>query len=179
MHRIRMSSRSSAAPRAKKPSPESLSFEEVEDAEEEEHQLAMPGTSFAPPVVSFDPLDIEADETNRKRRQAGALMDAIKVRRRLARAIEPQLRALTQIKRAPSLTPAQTKQAKKFSGKKVGGGTTNKEKARKKNFLMLRKSSAVQGKLRRSLKEQSRVLTKKIRGDAKMDKRKKQRRRRT
>jgi hypothetical protein len=61
----------------------------------------------------------------------------------------------------------------------VGGGTTNKEKARKKNFLMLRKSSAVQGKLRRSLKEQSRVLTKKIRGDAKMDKRKKQRRRRT
>jgi hypothetical protein len=47
--------------------------------EEEEHQLAMPGTSFAPPVVSFDPLEIEAMETSRKRRQAGALMDAIKV----------------------------------------------------------------------------------------------------
>jgi len=73
----------------------------------------------------------------------------------------------------------QTKQTKKFSGKKVGGGTTNKEKARKKNFLMLRKSFAVQGKLRRSLRDQSRALSKKIKGDQKMDKRKKQRRRRT
>ena len=44
---------------------------------------------------------------------------------------------------------------------------------------MLRKSSAVQGKLRRSLKEQGRVLSAKIKGDKKMDKRKKQRRRRT
>ena len=61
----------------------------------------------------------------------------------------------------------------------MGGGTTDKEKARKKNFLMLRKSSAVQGKLRRSLKEQSRVLSGKIKGDKKMDKRQKQRRRRT
>jgi len=68
----------------------------------------------------------------------------------------------------------QSKQAKKFEGKKIGGGTTNKEKARKKNFLMLRKSSAVQGKLRRSFKEQGRVLTAKIKGDKKMDKRKKQ-----
>jgi hypothetical protein len=79
--------------------------------------------------------------------------------------------------------PAQThheqvKQAKKFEGKKVGGGTTDKEKARKKNFLMLRKSTSVQGKLKRSLREQSKVLRGKIKGDAKMDKRSKQRRRR-
>ena len=73
----------------------------------------------------------------------------------------------------------QEKQRKKFEGKKIGGGTTNKEKARKKNFLMLRKSSAVQGKLRRTFKEQSKALSKKIKGDKIMDKRKKQRRRRT
>ena len=79
----------------------------------------------------------------------------------------------------PLLLLTQSKQAKKFEGKKVGGGTTNKEKARKKNFLMLRKSSAVQGKLRRSFKEQGRVLSGKIKGDKKMDKRQKQRRRRT
>ena len=50
------------------------------EGEEEQHQLAMPGTTFAPPMVFFDPLDIEATETARRRRQAGALMDAIKVR---------------------------------------------------------------------------------------------------
>ncbi len=70
------------------------------------------------------------------------------------------------------------KQTKKFDGKKTGGGATNKDKARKKNFLMLRKSSTVQGKLKRSLREQSKVLRGKIKGDKKMDKRQKQRRRR-
>ena len=70
------------------------------------------------------------------------------------------------------------KQTKKFDGKKTGGGATNKDKARKKNFLMLRKSSTVQGKLKRSLREQSKVLRGKITGDKKMNKRQKQRRRR-
>ena len=112
------------------------------------HQLAAPGTVFMPPTVSFDPAAIEAVETSKKRQQAQTLLDIIKM-----------------------------KQTKKFDGKKVGGGSTNKEKARKKNFLMLRKSSAVQGKLKRSLREQSKVLRGKIVGDKKMDKRQKQKRR--
>jgi hypothetical protein len=40
-------------------------------------------------------------------------------------------------------------------------------------------AAVVQGKLRRSFKEQGRVLSGKIKGDKKMDKRQKQRRRRT
>ena len=58
--------------------------EEGEGEEEEEgddnHQLIQPGVTFAPPTVSFDPSEIEALETGRMRRQAGALMDIIKVR---------------------------------------------------------------------------------------------------
>ncbi len=39
----------------------------------------------------------------------------------------------------------------KYEGKRVGGGLTNREKARFKNFAMLRKSGAVVGKVKRSL----------------------------
>jgi hypothetical protein len=70
------------------------------------------------------------------------------------------------------------KSKKKYEGHRPGGGTTNKEKERRKNFLMVRKSSVVQGKLKSSLKDQNRALKKRIRGDKVMDRRSKKRRRR-
>jgi len=61
--------------------------EEGEDGKDDEgepdeggkHQLFQPGVSYAPPLVSFDPTEIEALETSRMRKQAGALLDIIKV----------------------------------------------------------------------------------------------------
>ena len=61
--------------------------------------------------------------------------------------------------------------------KRRGGGTTNKEKVRKKNFLMLRKSRGVQEKVKRSLKDQARTLRKHRKTTEKMGKRLKRRRR--
>lgn len=110
----------------------------------------MPGTSFAPPVALVHPSAVESDMTRKKRRQA----------QRLAELLEERT-------------------ASKFEGKRPGGGLTNKEKARKKNFLMLRKSSAVQGKLKQSLLHKQRAIRKQLRGNATMDRRQKQRRRRT
>ena len=111
---------------------------------------AMPGMSFEPPVAAVDPLSLEADATKKKRRSAQRLLDAFEAR-------------------------AETK----FKGKHVGGGTTNREKARLKNFSMLRKSSAVQAKVRKTLMAKQRSLKSKISGDAKLARRTKQRRRRT
>lgn len=48
----------------------------------------------------------------------------------------------------------------KYSGKDRGGGTTNTEKNRKKQFLMLAKSQGVQGKLKKSLNHQQKNLKK-------------------
>lgn len=129
---------------------EKTSDDEKSDSEEED-QLAMPGTSFAPSVISFDPTALEAVETKSARRQAERLVDIIRSRA----------------------------EKKQFDGKKPGGGLTNQEKNRFKNFLMLRKSSAVVGKLTKSLKDQKRDLRKRIRGAKVMNKGQKLRRRRT
>ena len=63
-----------------------------------------------------------------------------------------------------------------FAMKSRGGGTTNKEKIRKKNFLMLRKSRDVQEKVKRSLKAQAGSLRKHRKTMEKMGKRLKRRR---
>lgn len=127
------------------------SEDEEGSSSDEENQLAMPGATFAPSVVSFNPMALEALETTAARRQAERLVDIIQ-------------------------SKAEKKQ---FDGKKPGGGLTNKEKQRKKNYLMLRKSSAVLGKLSKSLKDQKKDIRKRIQGAKTMNKRQKLRRRRT
>lgn len=67
----------------------------------------------------------------------------------------------------------------KYEGKKPGGGTTNKEKSRGKNYLMLRKSTAVQHKMKRTLTVQRKNIKSQLTGKANLEKRRKQRRRRT
>ena len=67
----------------------------------------------------------------------------------------------------------------KYAGKRPGGGLTNSEKSRFKAFQMLRKSAAVQAKAKRSLVHSQRAVRKRIAGGKVMDKRSKQRRRRT
>lgn len=43
-----------------------------------------------------------------------------------------------------------------------GGGSTNKEKKRKKNFLMIKESRSVRDKVRKSLKAQQRDLKQRV-----------------
>ena len=109
----------------------------------------MPGTVFYPAVSAMDSRALEGDGTRRKRREA----------ERLAGVLEE-------------------KQAK-YGGKQGGGGTTNKEKARKKNYLMLRKSTAVQLKVKASLTVAQKAVRARMSKNNATDKRVKQKRRRT
>lgn len=118
---------------------------------EREDQLAIPGTSYAPAVISVDSMAIEANETTARRKQAERLVDVLKVK----------------------------KDGKLYEGRKKGGGTTNKEKGRKKNFLMLRKSSGVAGKLKASLRMQQKNIKERLNANQKRDKRQNMKRRRT
>lgn len=56
---------------------------------------------------------------------------------------------------------------------------TNREKQRFKNYLMLRKSSAVQQKMKRSLSAAKKNVKAQLTSKANLERRKKQRRRRT
>lgn len=47
-----------------------------------------------------------------------------------------------------------------YESKQLGGGSTNKEKERKKNFMMVKHSQRVLDKLKKSLKQQQRQLNK-------------------
>lgn len=44
-----------------------------------------------------------------------------------------------------------------------GGGTTNKEKERKKNFVMVKQSERVKRKLKQSIREQQQAAKKQVR----------------
>ena len=84
----------------------------------------------------------------------------------------------------PPAVPLQEDKDARFKGRKPGGGTTNREKARLKNFMMLRKSSGVQGKLKASLKTQHNDIKRRLQGSAgtklrKVSKKTANRRRRT
>jgi protein SDA1 len=125
--------------------------EDDEDVDMDEDHLAMPGTSYAPAIISMNPMTLEAMETGEKRKQAERLADLLKSKA----------------------------EGRKFEGTKPGGGTTNREKARRKNFLMLRKSGAVQKKLRSDLKAQGRAIRKRLQENAVRNRRTKMRRRRT
>jgi len=73
----------------------------------------------------------------------------------------------------------QDEKTAKYEGKKPGGGMTNREKQRFKNYLMLRKSSAVQQKMKRSLSAAKKNVKAQLTSKANLERRKKQRRRRT
>ena len=62
-----------------------------------------------------------------------------------------------------------------FQHRKSGGGTTNTEKDRKKNFLMLRKSRAVQSKVRLSARQVQHQKNKAVKKILKHDKKKRRR----
>ena len=112
----------------------------------------MPGTTFAPPVAAMDPSWLEGDDTRKKRQAAQRLLEALDEKAAGAGA--------------------------KFFGRKPGGGMTNKEKRRFKNFGMLRKSTDVMSKVRRTLASSQKALRARRSGLKTMDTRKKQRRRR-
>ncbi len=63
-----------------------------------------------------------------------------------------------------------------FKHKQKGGGTTNREKLRKKNFAMVKKSDHVRDKLKRSLMDQQNAVNKRVKAIAKEGKRLKRRR---
>jgi hypothetical protein len=96
-----------------------------------EHQLTMPGAFFTPAVVSMHASALESIEVGAKRKQAERLLDVLK---------------------------AKKEGGKKFEGKKPDAGLTNREKERKKNFMMKSKSHSVQSKLRASLKAQYKAV---------------------
>jgi protein SDA1 len=98
---------------------------------ESEHQLTMPGAFFTPAVVSMHASALESIEVGAKRKQAERLLDVLK---------------------------AKKEGGKKFEGKKPDAGLTNREKERKKNFMMKSKSHSVQSKLRASLKAQYKAV---------------------
>ena len=52
---------------------------------------------------------------------------------------------------------------KEFQLKLKGGGTTNKEKERKKNFMMVKQSYRVKNKLKQSIQEQQQAAKKQVR----------------
>jgi len=99
--------------------------------DENEHQLTMPGAFFTPAVVSMHASALESIEVGAKRKQAERLLDVLK---------------------------AKKEGGKKFEGKKPDAGLTNREKERKKNFMMKSKSHSVQSKLRASLKAQYKAV---------------------
>lgn len=112
----------------------------------------MPGTTYAPPIAAMDPTWLEGDDTRKKRQAAQRLLEALDAK--------------------AAGTGA------KFMGRKPGGGLTNKEKRRFKNFGMLRKSFDVQAKVRRTLASTQKALRARRTGLKVTDTRKKQRRRR-
>lgn len=100
-------------------------------------------------VVGFNPDDIESGRTLKKRQQA-------------ERALE--VRATTGSKRDWQPNRA--------------GGSTNAEKARSKNYMMLRKSRDVQMKMKSSLVEQKRTIRKHMTAISKQTKHERRKRRR-
>jgi protein SDA1 len=117
----------------------------------DEDQLAVPGASYAPAIVSMDHTALESYETAAKRKQAERLVDVLQTKAK----------------------------GRKWEGTTPGGGLTNKEKDRKKNYLMLRKSRPVQGKLRADLKAQDRAIKKHLKTNSTTNWKSKARRRRT
>jgi hypothetical protein len=107
------------------------------------------GVRFAPAVRRIDPSALESDLAKKKRRAAVRLVDVVEAKK------------------------------EKYAGKQGGGGLTDREKQRFKNFNMVRKSASVQAKMRASLQSSRGSLRKQIKNNSVMDKRKKQRRRRT
>ena len=100
-------------------------------------------------VVSFDPDTLESDAVL-KRRAAKARLDE-----------------------------ADAAKGDKWKPDAHAGGLTNREKARQKNFLMVRKSSAVQAKFKQSLADQQKSLRKHMKNLSKQTKHDKRKRRRT
>ena len=57
-----------------------------------------------------------------------------------------------------------------FQAKQKGGGTTNREKLRTKNFNMVKKSRAVRDKLKKTLKSKQNDINKRVKSMAKQSK---------
>lgn len=129
-----------------------------EDFEEGEEEIEKPRIDQ---MRILTPADFKKIEELKKKRPRTSITEGVNSGER----IDPtdllgyrKKRRLTLEERLEVVKEGRTK----YEFKKKGGGSTNLEKERKKNFMMVKKSTSVRNKLKRSLKQQQNLINKSL-----------------